>query len=67
MGLDPKKIKYLAYFLDEKCLGFGLKDISVKNCGEEDMEFFERDSKYSDFYVVDQWREIKYNEKEKEI
>ena len=57
MGLNPQKIKYLAYFLENNYTSY--KDIHVILEGVIQEDFFESNSKYKDFYVVDQWHEIK--------
>ena len=64
MGLDPEKIKYLSYFLNDRKLGFGLDDIKVIKSGNIKRDFFTDKSRYSDFFVVDQWKVIKYGERE---
>ena len=60
MGFNPEKIKYLKFFLDEKYDGVSLENISVWENGEIIDDFFNTNSLYSDFYVVNQWNEIKY-------
>lgn len=59
MGINPCKIKYLNYFLNNESGGESFEDISVILNGKVNRNFFESASKYKDFYVVDQWREIK--------
>lgn len=59
MGLNPKKIKYLNYFLDIEYEGITLDNIDVVLNGKEIDNFFNNDLKYLDFDVVDQWKEIK--------
>ena len=59
MGLDPEKIKYLNYFLDIEYEGITLNNIDVILNSEEVENFFNADSKYLDFNVVEQWKEIK--------
>lgn len=58
MGFDPLKIKYLSYFL-EKEERANMHDIEVMIDGKLYSDFFECDSKYADFYVVNQWNMIK--------
>lgn len=58
MGLDPYKIRYLAYFLNQK-EGLGCQDIRVVHNATAKSEFFNSRSRYADFLVMDQWREIK--------
>lgn len=60
MGLDPRKISYLKYFLDEKFDDVSLDNIEVVESSRQIEDFFSKDTNYSDFYVVDQWKEIKY-------
>lgn len=60
MGFDPKRISYLKYFLDKRFDDVSLDSITVTENGDVLNDFFERDSNYSDFLVVDQWRKIKY-------
>ena len=59
MGLNPEKIKYLNYFLSVGYDGITLDNIDVILNGNEIKDFFNSDSKYLDFEVVDQWKEIK--------
>ena len=57
MGLDPQKIRYLSYFINQGIIAS--KDILV-SCNEKEMaDFFSSDSKYKDFFVVEQWQKIK--------
>lgn len=58
MGFDPLKIKYLSYFL-EKEERTNMHDIEVMIDGKLYRDFFNCDSKYADFYVVNQWNMIK--------
>ncbi len=60
MGFDPMKIRYLKYFLEHRYDGVTLEDINVYDSGKKLDNFFWKDSNYLDFYVVDQWKEIKY-------
>lgn len=59
MGLNPQKIKYLNYFLDVEYDGITLDNIEVVLNGEGMKNFFNGESKYLDFDVVEQWKEIK--------
>ena len=59
MGLNPEKIKYLNYFLDIEYEGITLDNIDVILNGKKIDNFFNNDSKYLDFDVVEQWKEIK--------
>ena len=60
MGLDPNKIRYLRYFLDQVYEGISLDKILVIENGQIIDGFFERETNYADFLVMDQWKEIKY-------
>ena len=59
MGINPEKIKYLSYFLEKGYDGVNLDKIEVIINGEINDNFFNDDSKYLDFDVVEQWKEIK--------
>ena len=59
MGLNPVKIKYLDYFINNADVDF-LKKINVFVNGKMKKDFFENSSSYKDFYVVEQWNSIKY-------
>lgn len=59
MGINPEKIKYLNYFLSIGYDGITLDNIDVILNGNKINDFFNSDSKYLDFNVVDQWKEIK--------
>ncbi len=59
MGLNPEKISYLGYFLNQKYDGVTLDSIDVLNEGEEMKDFFVRKTNYLDFHVVDLWKNIK--------
>ena len=62
MGLDPQKISYLSYFLNNKGAGMVYEDITVL-CGNKEINnFFMSDSRYADFLVVKQWESIKVKE-----
>lgn len=52
MGLDPKKIRYLNWFIKQ---GYRLKDIEVPGYNS----FFEEETGYLDYQVEPQWQEIK--------
>jgi len=52
MGFNPKKIRYLNYFIKN---GFSYDEIEV--CGYDD--FFNDSSKYLNFSVIEKWQEIK--------
>ena len=56
MGLDPQKIKYLNYFLENA----PANKIDVVMEGKENNLFFDDDTRYSDFEVVEQWECIKW-------
>ncbi len=57
MGLEPQKIKYLGYFIDKGIVDY--QNIRVLLNGEIQKDFFTSDSKYKDFFVVEQWQGIK--------
>lgn len=59
MGFNPQKIKYLKFFIDKKYDGVSLNNIKVWYKGKPVEKFFESNSNYADFLVVDQWKEIK--------
>lgn len=59
MGFDPNKIRYLSYFLTEKYDNVSLDNICVWDSGKQVEDFFESETNYADFLVVDQWKEIK--------
>jgi uncharacterized protein (DUF362 family) len=52
MGLDPAKLRYLAWFFEN---GFGYGAIDVAGY----VNFFEHAAKYLDFSVEEQWEDIK--------
>ena len=57
MGFDPEKIKYLGHFFDQGIADY--KNIQVLLDKEIQENFFASDSKYKNFFVVEQWQEIK--------
>lgn len=58
MGIDPAKVRYLEYFMEE--LDFDPKtNISVFVDGILDGSFFDSDKTYKNFYLVDNWRNIR--------
>ncbi|MDO4219062.1 MAG: DUF362 domain-containing protein [Synergistaceae bacterium] len=59
MGFDPYKISYLKYFLEEKQDDISLDNISVYEDDNRVDDYFSSNSKYSDFYVVGSWKDIK--------
>lgn len=62
MGLDPQKIKYLAYFIDKWGLNLD-RDISIVKDGVKLSNFFSSSELYKDFRVIDCWNEIKVRQK----
>lgn len=58
MGLNPKKIKYLEYFIKE--WGIKLSDLPVFFNGEFKVDFYDAPTRYADFEVPFAWRGIKY-------
>lgn len=61
MGLDPQKIRYLSYFLENKEYDMTYRDIEVSCDGKKADDFFMAKSRYKDFHVVSQWECIKNN------
>ena len=57
MGINPAKLKYLNYFIENKYINFD--DINVYIDGKYDDAFFERKSLYKNFYVVPLWQSVK--------
>lgn len=60
MGIDPEKVSYLHYFLNEKTYDVTLDCIEVFENGIKSDDFFSQKTNYADFYVVDKWKNIKY-------
>ena len=60
MGLNPDKIKYLHYFLDKNYDDIYINDIEVWENETLVKHFFQNQTNYADFYVLDQWKEFKY-------
>ena len=60
MGLNPDKINYLHYFLKNKYDDVSLENIRVFEEGNTVDSFFIEATNYLDFYVVEQWKNIKY-------
>lgn len=60
MGLNPEKIKYLRYFLKEHYDDICINNIEVWNNGMNVRHFFQNHTNYADFFVLDQWNELKY-------
>lgn len=58
MGLSPDKISYLSYFINAYDINLE-EDIEVYISGERKEHFFNGPDKYKDFYVVNQWQNIK--------
>lgn len=61
MGLDPQKIRYLSYFLQNVKCGVNYRDIEVLCEGKQIKDFFMAQSRYKDFQVVSQWESIKFD------
>lgn len=59
MGLNPENVKYLKYFLEKKYDDVSFDAIEVIENGQKHQNFFDNRSRYLDFLVVDQWKEIK--------
>ena len=60
MGLNPMKIKYLEYFLKNAAYNESYANIKILLDGKERLDFWEADSRYANFYVVNQWECIRY-------
>lgn len=58
MGMNPRKIKYLNYFIDSGRIAE--EDICVVMGTEIKKDFFISKTLYKNFYVVPLWEEIKY-------
>lgn len=58
MGFDPKKIKYLDWFITTNQMNLD-NDIKVIKDGKEIEGFFSSENPYLDFEVLPQWRQIK--------
>lgn len=61
MGFDPKKIKYLNYFINEKNVELEGSACSVFMNGKKKVDFFKNSDLYANYYVVPQWEIIKHN------
>lgn len=57
MGFDPIKIKYIGYFINHGIIDY--QNIQVLINGVTQNDFFNNDSRYKDFFVVEQWGGIK--------
>lgn len=60
MGFDPKKIKYLSYFLEQNKFNINYKTMEIISENKRKENFFEKESNYSDFLVIEQWKSIQY-------
>lgn len=58
MGLNPEKIKYLEYFINQMTEGYQCNPVFLN--GELLQDFFTRSTRYADFEVPFAWRNIKY-------
>lgn len=58
MGINPNKIKYLNYFIENYSMNID-KDIEVIKDGKINERFFSSSSQYKDFYVVNSWQNVK--------
>lgn len=59
MGLNPYKISYLSYFLKNEENGIRYEDIEIFNKKVKIENYFEADSAYADFQVIEQWKCIR--------
>lgn len=57
MGFDPLRIKYWTHIINRRIADY--QNIQVLLNGEIQKDIFTNDSKYKDFYVVEQWQDIK--------
>lgn len=61
MGLDPQKISYLSYFLNNyDKYGVDYNSIEVIMNGKPQRDYFSSEDLYADFFVMDQWKGIKF-------
>ena len=61
MGFDPRKISYLSYFLNNyDKYGVDYNSIEVIMNGKPQRDYFTSDDLYADFFVMDQWKDIKF-------
>jgi uncharacterized protein (DUF362 family) len=58
MGLNPEKIKYLEYFINQMADDYRNNPVFFN--GDLLHDFFTRDTRYADFEVPFAWRNIKY-------
>lgn len=61
MGLNPKDIRYLSYFLGNREQGLTYKNIEVSCDGNLASDFFTAKSRYKDFQMVSQWECVKFH------
>ena len=59
MGINPRKIKYLNYFLERQFERISLETLKVYENQNVLEKFFESENLYKNFYVTDSWKEIK--------
>ncbi len=59
MGINPLKIKYLKYFLEQRFDGISLDALKVFDGDIEIKNFFTSENLYKNFKVQDSWEEIK--------
>ena len=60
MGFDPEKISYLKWFLDANYDGVNYDSIEVIENGMIQKGFFDRQTNYADFHVMDLWTATKF-------
>lgn len=60
MGLDPKKIRYLSYFLENPVDQVAVDQIEVLEHGIVLSNFFGANTRYLNFHVIEAWNEILY-------
>lgn len=64
MGMNPYKIKYLSYFIDEWNIDIN-SEIEVVGVTGILENYFEANTKYKDFRLVDAWKEVSFLTKDK--
>lgn len=58
MGIDPKRIKYLNWFIEKEKVDLN-RNVEVLIDGAVKQDYFNSCDPYKDFYVVDKWAGIK--------
>ncbi len=63
MGFDPRRIKYLDYFINERDIDLNSGNCFVYLDGVRKVDFFETSDLYANYHVVSQWECIKHDAK----